>query len=362
MAAADGSAINRIADAYRARAITLVRFDAGLRAKVLKLLSGMDKELLSLLRQAEIGDLLRAQKQRLDGLLTEVERLVASTYAATSSALLTDLSDFARLEAKWVLKAFEQGLGTPLLTKALTQTQIATIADDTLIQGAPTAEWWKRSGQNTVQRFSDAIRQGMVAGETNAELVRRVRGTAALKFKDGVMQTTRRGAEALVRSSVQAVANEARVRFYAANDDLVKGTEYYATLDGRTTQQCAALDGYRWDLQGNPAPGQGKAITYQQPPLHLGCRSTLIPWLKSFSEIGFEGIDLPPITRASLDGPQVLDDEGFEGWLKKKPAEFQADLIGVGKAKLFREGRIGLRDLVDQSGRPLTLAEVEAAL
>lgn len=364
MAGADGSAISKLADAYRVRGITLARVDAGLRAKATKLLEQMERDLLALLSQSEIGDLTNAQKRRFAAMLSDAQDLIASAYGEASEQMLQDLEKLSGIEAGWVLKTFEASIGTKLLTTALSATQVATIAGETLIQGAPTAEWWQRAGDDVTRKFADTIRQGLALGETNGELVRRVRGTKAMGFKDGALRNaTRRGAEALVRSSVQAVANETRVRFYRANDDLVKGTIYHATLDGRTTQQCAAMDGYRWNSDGSAAAGQGRQISYQQPPVHFGCRSTLLPWLKSFDDLGLTGIDLPPVTRSSMDGPQVLSEsDGFESWLAKKPAEFQSDLIGAGKAKLFREGKIGLRDLVDQTGRPLTLAEVEQAL
>ena len=49
-----------------------------------------------------------------------------------------------------------------------------------------------------------------------------------------------------------------------------------------------------------------------------------------------------------------------EEWLKKQPTSVQNDVLGVRKAEMWREGRIdSLQDLLNQRGRPLTIAELE---
>jgi hypothetical protein len=64
--------------------------------------------------------------------------------------------------------------------------------------------------------------------------------------------------------------------------------------------------------------------------------------------------------RASLSGP-VSGKTTFEAWLKKRSVAEQNTVLGVGKAKLWRSGKIGFSDLVDQRGNPLTLAQLQAA-
>jgi len=52
-----------------------------------------------------------------------------------------------------------------------------------------------------------------------------------------------------------------------------------------------------------------------------------------------------------------LNDE-FGNCLKNKPASFADEMLGKGKAELWRSGKITLSQLLDQRGNPLTLTQL----
>lgn len=91
------------------------------------------------------------------------------------------------------------------------------------------------------------------------------------------------------------------------------------------------------------------------------CRSTSVPVLKTWRELGIDEDEIPKTTRASMDG-QVAQDTTFESWLKRQSIERQEASLGKEKAALWRAGKITLRDLLDQDGRPLTLEQLKARL
>jgi hypothetical protein len=62
-----------------------------------------------------------------------------------------------------------------------------------------------------------------------------------------------------------------------------------------------------------------------------------------------------------MDG-QVPADITFDKWLRGKDKAFQNNMLGVGKAKLWRARRITLQQLVDMRGNPLSLQQIEAML
>ncbi len=95
--------------------------------------------------------------------------------------------------------------------------------------------------------------------------------------------------------------------------------------------------------------------------LHFGCRSTSTPVIKTFRELGFDIDEIPESTRASLDG-QIPQDTSFEGWLSRRTVAQQNENLGVGRAKLWRDGDISFRDLMDANGRELSLEELRARL
>jgi len=88
------------------------------------------------------------------------------------------------------------------------------------------------------------------------------------------------------------------------------------------------------------------------------CRSTLRLITKSWQELGIDADEIPESTRASMDG-QVKASLNYEDWLKGKSPEEQDAVLGKGKADLWRRGVITFRDMLDQSGRPLTLAQLQ---
>ena len=74
---------------------------------------------------------------------------------------------------------------------------------------------------------------------------------------------------------------------------------------------------------------------------------------------GLEKIDeIPKSTQASMDG-QVAEDLTYEQWLRKKPKAFQIEKLGPTKYELWKEDKISFTDLIDQTGRPLTVAELK---
>lgn len=188
---------------------------------------------------------------------------------------------------------------------------------------------------------------GFVEGETIDQMVRRLRGTRALGYADGLMEIDRRGAEALVRTAVNHTANYARQAVFEANPDLIEEWEFVATLDGRTTLTCAGLSGQTFKLGAGP-----------QPPRHWGCRSTSVPVLKAaWGALGLSKSEIDPGTQASMDG-QVAADITYSQWLKGKPAAFQDEILGPARGKLFREGGLALDRFVDRKGREYTLEEL----
>lgn len=161
-----------------------------------------------------------------------------------------------------------------------------------------------------------------------------------------------------------------------------------STLDNRTSQQCLALNGLSWKLP-DFEPIDHKIEWPGYPPRHFNCRSTTTAVFKSFKELSADkavtteaggrsdmqtlyeqnlresGMSEDKIkqavfeAKASMDG-QVPREQNFGNWLSNKPVAFQDELLGKGKAQMWRDGKISLSQLVDQQSRPLTLAELKS--
>jgi hypothetical protein len=93
-----------------------------------------------------------------------------------------------------------------------------------------------------------------------------------------------------------------------------------------------------------------------RPPAHFNCRSSTTPILKSWRELGFDADELPPGTRASMNG-QVPADQDYDTWLRKQPKDVQDDVLGKTKGDLFRAG-LKMDRFVDRKGAELTLDQL----
>lgn len=217
-----------VADRILARAIRLNRFSASERLKILSLHKELENELTKLVFKVDPSGGVSpsyqlARQNKLLGLSQETITAGMRDMRDTSKEGLIQL---ARDEAEWFVKTATSEIGVNLVTKELSTQQLKAIVGDRLINGAPSKEWWGRQAGDLQNKFADRIRLGMLRGNTTDEIVRAIRGTKAAGFTDGIMEGSRRQTEALVRTSVQAVANEARGKLYEENQDIIDGVTW----------------------------------------------------------------------------------------------------------------------------------------
>lgn len=185
--------------------------------------------------------------------------------------------------------------------------------------------------------LANTLRSELLLGKTNDEIARGLlKGN--LIPKGSPLKKTERAIRTVIRSAVIGTASEAQMLAIAANRDITTQYEFVATLDSRTTLICMALDGKIYSVDDSSAP---------RPPLHLGCRSTTIPYLGDLSTGG---------TRASAKG-QVDSDLNYEQWLRQQPEPYQDEALGRGKASLFRNG-MGLSQMVREDGSMVTVEQL----
>lgn len=335
------NASDRLADLYVVRQLILQRLVGGEQRALNRLLDDISNEIERLLLGQE--PLTQYNVRRLNKAISELAALV--------DIVAPDIGDLAALEADFTVGAFGQlGLSATLPSK----TTLQRIASTSLIEGATIGQWFGRLQEETRFQLSRAVKLGVSLGETNAQILKRI--ISANEKGPEVLAQTRRNGMAIVRTSVQTISNEVRQATFQENEDLVDGVQWLSTLDGRTSDICIARSGLVWTLpkykpKGHKIPWNGG------PPAHWNCRSTTIPVLKSLEEMGIDPEGIPAQTRASMDG-QVAADLTFADFLKSKPPEFADEMLGKGRAQLWRDGKITLSQLLDQRGNPLTLAQL----
>jgi len=224
-------------------------------------------------------------------------------------------------------------------------------------EGDIMGNWWKKLEKSTADDIYTSLRIGLSEGESVPQLVERIEGTAAQLFEDGTAETARRHMEAIVRTSTNQVMTDAREATYKANDDIIKGVQYVATLDGRTTVVCISAS----EDDIGEGPGVYPIGEGPRPPLHWNCRSTTSPILKSFDELGIPAKELPPSTRASMNG-QVPASTTYSKWLRDqdKISHKTADkVLGPTRASLWRKGEVTIDQFQNDKGELLTLKQLD---
>jgi len=336
------------------QSIELQRLEAGEKRKVVKKIQALEKKIIAMLLAS---DLLSSQKKqviqsKLKNLLKDTQLLVETAYNSIALEQTALLASLASLIEKQATNTLNVSLGTKYTQTQMSKTQLNEISK-TLIQGASSAEWWERRGVAFQNKFKDTVRDGIVKGLGSMEIARNLEGDKRFKKRNGAFIASYRSAELLVRTSIHAVANQARVATFEANNDIIRAIEWVSTLDARTTIICQVLDGLIWDINTLKPMGHNKA--YPGSSAHWGERSAQVPVVKKYDK---SMKDLPAGTRASMDG-QVSAKLDYEDWLKTKSKAFQKKVLGTKRFELWKDGKIDFSDLTNQNNKPLRLDQLK---
>jgi SPP1 gp7 family putative phage head morphogenesis protein len=253
--------------------------------------------------------------------------------------------------------ANQAGTGTFNLTAA----KGATI---TLPNGEVVSKAFRGIAVDQAEQFGQVVRNGLLTGETTFDIAKRLIGILQFGEEPSMINRTLKkiiaaGGQstsiadnqimALVRTSINQVANAASMAVYEANQDITKKYQYVAALDTRTSAICRALDGQEFEYGKGP-----------MPPQHFNCRSKVVAVI-DYENLGFT--PPPEGTRASKDG-QVDANINYGQWLKDQPRSVQEEVLGKDKVVYFNKlaEKHGARDamakLVRDDGSELSLDDL----
>lgn len=241
-------------------------------------------------------------------------------------------------------------------TFQLTAAQGTTI---TLPNGKVLEKSFRGLAESQADLFAKTVRNGLLTGESTDKLARRLKGRLRFGQPGSARQIAQAGGEvtavanhqvmALVRTSVNQVANNSSQQTYEANQSVTSRYRYIATLDSRTSPICRALDGQEFDYGKGPVP-----------PQHFNCRSTTVP-LIDYERLG---ITPPkPGKRRSQDG-LVPSSQSYGQWLNNQSKETKADVLGPEKVPYFNRlvkkygSTDAIRKFVSEDGSELTLEQL----
>lgn len=327
------------------------QYTAGEAKKVNDLIAEMQDDILDQIQRRYEKALVRGRDagpettRRLEELYTVTQRINTEAFRNIRDGVKEANIEVTQDEVDFVQDTLKNEAQINVDLNIPSPSLLRSIATTEPIDGTPLTKWYSKLSGDTQTKINRAVRLSAAEGQTVDQLVQRIRGTRANNFSDGIIKTTTRNAEAIARTSLNNVANKARMETFMANSDLVKGYQWVATLDLKTCLVCGGLDKKIWK------PDE----PMRQPPAHINCRCSIVPALKSFSDIGVKTVrEMPESFRASMNGaiPRSLS---YDQWLKTQPEDFQRQILGPKRFELYKSGKVRLSSFTDRKGHTLTL-------
>ena len=351
-----------------------------------------------------------AKAARLRAILAQLKQSLEGWASTSTLAVVEDLQGLAELQSEFVANELRQALPvnlreqirsiqiSPQFAQSVatidpTEINVVSLSDDlqaavtgapqtfsltaaqgttvTLPNGKVLEKSFRGLAESQADLFAKTVRNGLLTGESTDKIARRLKGRLRFGQPGSLRQIAQAGGEvtavannqvmALVRTSINQVANETSQQVYKANQDVTKRYRYVATLDSRTSPICRSLDGREFKYGKGPTP-----------PQHFNCRSTTVPII-DYSGLG---ISRPPQTELrrpntafgpsrARRGDTVPSNQTYGEWLDKQPKEVKADVLGASKVPYFNRltekfgPTVAIRKFVSQDGSELTLEQLK---
>jgi len=338
----DRTHTGRMFDKTIRQAIRLERFKAGMYARLSPLLDGMFDDVVRNVRN-ELPALVRLPRQalstpaarsKMSGVIRKNQKITKGALTGARIQITDELRQLALAESDWAMRALKTSIPVDVSLQSPSPRLLTAAVQQAPIHGALLTEWFGTLDDSVRKAMGSTIRSGIVEGQGVEGIVRSIVG------EKGVSTAFRRNVRSAVRTMANGVSSQAREDTWAKNDDIVEKVQFIATLDRRTTDICAGLDGKMYKINEGP-----------RPPMHIQCRSTTTPVLKSWREMGIDLTEMKPATRAQMPGSRGLATEKttYGQWLKRQNKGVQADVLGKERAKLFRSGKVQIDEFVDYS-------------
>ena len=210
---------------------------------------------------------------------------------------------------------------------------------------------------NLRKKVEYVIRDGFSQGQTNQQIINRIKGRKSLDYKDGLLQSERYVIERQVRTARSHVSNAAYIDVYKA-----LGYEYVkvvATLDGRTCKYCASVDGRVYHIDDQTRPRF--PVHPHNRTTYVGCdRDGNIGGVRPFVMDERKVKDIPKEERKHLIG-QLDANTSFKEFFEQSDEFFQRTWLGKSKYELYKKGEYSIDKFADPlNKRGYTLAELKA--
>lgn len=302
--------------------------------------------------EVRVTDIIKANKAKMTAALKEeIDKEIKKTFAEVYNVHSRSLLDLVTDQVSYTYQNIDNAISKIWQTSKPTR----RIAEDIVLAkplygNVTLAQGWSNLGLAEKKRIELAIRKGIAEGLDEKALALAIR-------KGNVFSITRSQSIGLARTAMTSVYAQADHEVYKANRDALRGWQYVAVLDSRTTPLCAHRDGTIYPIDD----------TEHLPPAHWHCRSTTIPVVKNYADFqklegaaqvrrrNLEGLSEKQI--AYYDGQTPLK-ESYNDWLYRQPIDVQLKHLGdQNKLEMFQQGQLTV-DKFTVDGRALGIKEL----
>lgn len=379
-----------IADDVIWHQIHLDRYKQGVQNKMLRSLTESKQSVLKRLRtlkgKIESGNSKAYwTKTQLEQQLKQIDSLIKKNYAELNKMLEKSNLELTHNEIKWNVKNIGGYVGAGATVAAPTASAVFASVVEHPFEG-----WVNSNGAMTyvhdsplrnvpkkhMKEMENIVKDAFITGRTTTETKAAVSAVnRAISRTNKLYDVSRRNITAETRTALQTYANRAREETYLANADLFPWVEYLATLDSRTTEICASLDGRVYKVEDQTRPSI---------PQHWNCRSSYIPKKTKDEDVGIERPTVEPtkeykrgdnktkkgkVRKATKANKAVSRDTQpggtkFNDWLKKQDAknpDYVRDYFKSDKRyQAWKAGKLGKVKYTSVDGRTYNIKSLNA--
>ena len=163
-------------------------------------------------------------------------------------------------------------------------------------------------------------------------------GLPANEIVKNLMDKSESLSQGILANNVNTVIKESREQMRYArykeyeSEGIIKGYMFDATLDGRTSSQCASLSNKKYMMKFDEIP------LSERPALHFNCRSTLVPISTN---------EFTDNVKSSMFGP--TKNVPYSQWLRELSDKQQKIVLGS-KYNGYKSGKYKVKSLADVKG------------
>lgn len=225
----------------------LLRYAGGLRNESTDLLRKSEGKLNSLILKyseslagADLG--LPGVQKQLDQMTSDIRVLRAQSWKAVHDTATKQMQALAQQEVLTAAKVITGSVPVILNLSIPPVAQLEAIAATRPFEGRTLKAWMDKAEIDDVARIAATAKIGIIQGDSPTAVARRVLGGGTVPTTRAAARKAFRDLESVYLTVTNGVQNESKKMFYEANPDLIQETYFVATLDSRTTLECASND------------------------------------------------------------------------------------------------------------------------